>query len=432
MSHPALRRAGVAIAASTMLVAALVGAPSAASAKAADPWWFSALNLADAHKKTTGKGVTIAVIDTGLDTSVPDLKGADIEFGAACQPEGAKSKPRIHDFVANHGTAMTTMIVGQGKGNAAGGAGITGVAPDATIRFYNDEPDPRQTNKDCGEPETQALFEQAIDDGVDIISFSTTSVFGMEPVIDRAIDAGVVVVAAAGKPDQAISSPAWIPGVVSVLAVDKTGRPWKRNSYMAIPLSSKEDGWKYGFPVISAPGVEVPVGAMNESGAWTSAYPRTGTSDSTALVSGLLALLKSAYPKATGNQLIQHMIHYAGAGEPIRWDPRYGFGIASITQMLRHDPTNWPDINPLLRNPNQAIVDFPAGSDVQKPATSTPAPDKSPTAASNDDSTGPPVWLWPAAAIALVLVIAAAVIARRRRASDSATTPTDTPEGARS
>src|SRR5215203_3929084 len=165
MSPIAMRRAGVAVSAATMLVAALVGAPSAASAKAADPWWFSALHLADAHKKTTGEGVTVAVIDTGLDTSVPDLKGADIEFGAACQPESAKSLPRVHDFVANHGTAMTTVILGQGKGNAAGGAGITGVAPDATVRFYNDTSDPRQTSKACGEAETRALFEQAIKDG---------------------------------------------------------------------------------------------------------------------------------------------------------------------------------------------------------------------------------------------------------------------------
>jgi subtilisin family serine protease len=425
MNHAALRRLGVALTAATMSVAAVVGTSPAASAKPADPWWFSALHLADAHKKTTGKGVTVAVIDTGVDTNVPDLKGADIEFGASCIP-GKKSLPRVHDFVANHGTAMTAIIAGQGKGT--GGAGITGVAPGATVRFYNDEPDPRQTNKDCDEANTIYLFEQAIRDGVDIINYSATSSFGLNGTIKEAIDAGIVVVAGAGKPDEGISSPASIPGVVSVFAVDKSARPWKHNPHME-PTNAAES-WEFGFPVISAPGVEVPAGAMDESGAWTSAYPRTGTSDSTALVSGLLALLKSAHPNATGNQLIQHLIHYT-SDEKLDWNTRYGFGIASITEMLRHDPTTWPDINPLLKGPEQAIADFPAGSDTPKTPAPTPQPDKSPASAKADaDEGGMPAWLWPAAGVAALIIIAAAVIARRRHAIVSDTTPRDTAEEA--
>jgi subtilisin family serine protease len=431
MSPTSSRRVGVTVCAAIMLVLATIGTPSAASAETADPWWFSTLHIADAHKKATGKGVTVAVIDTALDPSVPDLKGADIEFGAACLPDGAKSKPRIHDFEANHGTAMTTIIAGQGKGNAPGGEGITGIAPDATVRFYSYEPDPRQTNKKCDEADTIYLFEQAIEDGVDIISFSTTSVFGMEAVIDRAIAAGIVVVAGAGKPDEAISSPASLPGVVSVLSFDKAGRAWKNNPHMKSGVEGYKEAWEFGYPVISAPGVKVPAGAMDTSGAWTSAYPRTGTSDSTAMVSGLLALLKSAYPKATGNQLIQNLIHYPGSAKPIAWDTRFGFGAASITQMLRHDPTKWPDVNPLLKGPEKAIADFPAGSDTAKPQT--PKPDRSPAAAAADNHDGGmPAWLWPTAAIALIIIVAAAVIAHRRRASSSVTTPSETPEGARS
>jgi subtilisin family serine protease len=420
MSHATLRRLGFAVTAATMSVAAVVGTSPAASAKPADPWWFSVLHLADAHKKTTGKGVTIAVIDTAVDTDVPDLKGADIEFGAPCEPHDAKSLPRIHDVAANHGTAMTTIIAGQGKGNAAGGSGITGVAPDATIRFYNSDPDPRQTKKDCDELDTISLFQQAIRDGVDIISFSATNTFGMEGTIRDAVAAGIVVVAGAGEPDEAISSPASIPGVVSVLAVDKKAQPWKHNPHMQ-PTNAAES-WKFGFPVISAPGVEVPAGAMDKSGAWTSAYPRTGTSDATALVSGLIALLKSAHPQATGNQLIQHLIHYT-SDKNVDWDVRYGFGIASITKMLRHDPTQWPDVNPLLEGPEQAIADFAAGRETAKAPTPTPKPDESPASAPADsDGGGQPGWIWPTGAIGTLVIIAAAVIARRRHTTDSDTT----------
>jgi len=426
MTPAVLKRTGATLSAFTVLVAALVGSPSSASAKAADPWWFSALHIADAHKKTTGKGVTIAVIDTGLDPTIPDLKGADIEFGAACNPRGKKSLPRPHDFEANHGTAMTTMIVGQGKGNGPGGAGVTGVAPDATVRFYDYTPNPRLGAKTCDEADIARLFEEAIRDKVDIISFSTTSVFGIDSTMQDAIDAGIVVVAGGGKPDETISSPASIPGVVSVLAVDKTGRPWQHNPRMKQP--TQKDGWEFGYPVTSAPGVKVPLGAMDTSGAWGSLYPRTGTSDATPLVAGMLALLKSAYPKATGKQLVQHLIHYPGSGK-LAWDPRFGFGIASITEMLRHDPTKWPDVNPLLKGPKQAIADFPAGSDTAPPAT--PKPDKSSaSAAASSDDSGIPGWAWTALAVALIFILAAIVIARGRRTDISHTTSRDTAEEA--
>jgi MYXO-CTERM domain-containing protein len=427
------RRVGATVSAAPLLVAALVGAPSAASAKTADPWWFSTLHLADAHKKTTGKGVTIAVIDTGLDPTIPDLKGADIEFGAACAPRGKKSLPRVHDFEANHGTAMTTLIVGQGKGNGPGGAGITGVAPDATVRFYDYTPNPRLGAKECGESEIGYLFRQAVEDKVDIISFSTTSVFSLDVVIEDAIEAGIVVVAGGGKPDESISSPASIPGVVSVLAFDKNGRAWKHNPGMKLSLTDDSEAWEFGYPVISAPGVDVPAGAMDRSGAWGSRYPRTGTSDATPMVAGMLALLKSAHPKATGNQLIQQLIHYPGAGESLQWDAQFGFGAASITQMLKGaEPTQWPDINPLLNGPKQAIEDFPIGSN--QDAKPTPAPAKQAVAKpAANDSSGTPVWIWLTAVLALALLVAALIVLRRRRTpADSVTTPSDIPEEARS
>ncbi len=120
---------------------------------------------------------------------------------------------------------MTTMLVGQGKGNGPGGAGITGVAPDATVRFYDYTPDSRLGAKECGESEIGYLFRQAVEDKVDIISFSTTSVFGIRRGRSRTPSRpGSWSWPAPASPIEYISSPASIPGVVSVLAVDKRGR----------------------------------------------------------------------------------------------------------------------------------------------------------------------------------------------------------------
>lgn len=401
-------RRAVALGAATLMTAAMCGLPGAASAEPVDSWWFTALHLADAHQQTTGKGVTIAMIDTGLDTSIPDLKGADIEFGKACDVD-KKSIPRLHDPVANHGTAMTTIIVGQGTGNAPGGRGVMGVAPGATIRFYDDEPDARLGTKDCDEVDTVDLFAQAIRDKVDIISFSTTSSFDLDVVVQRAIDAGIVVVAGAGKPNERISSPASIAGVVAVMSADRAGRPWKDNPHVS------GSGTEFGFPVITAPGVDVPVGAMDAAGGWHSGVSRTGTSDSTALVSGLLALVKSRYPQATGRQLVQHLIHHPASEKPISYNDTYGFGIASATTMLKHDPTSWPDVNPLLNGPERAVTDFP--QDGADRTTKVPAPtedEASGQAATAEDSAGFAVWWWAIGAVVLVGVVAAVVVARRR------------------
>ena len=110
--------------------------------------------------------------------------------------------------------------------------------------------------------------------------------------------------------------------------------------------------------MISAPGVEVEAPGVSDSGSSSNGV-RSGTSDATAIVSGLLALVKEKYPDATANQLIQHLIHNPGGDVGYAWDQDYGFGIASVTNMLKSDPQEWPDENPLVDGPERALADFP-------------------------------------------------------------------------
>ncbi len=403
---------------------ALIVAPAAAHAKALDSWWYEAMRLGDAHKQTTGKGVTVAVIDDALDPAVPDLRGADIEFGQACDSD-KKAKPAIGNPQANHGTAMTTLIAGQGTGNAAGRAGVKGIAPDATIRFYTADSKPTTEALDCSEEGLAAQFDRAVADGVDIISYSITNTPEVEEAVKRAIAKNIVVVAGAGAPKRYITSPADVAGVVSVFAVDKNAKPWKHNPHMR-QIFKKEV--KFGYPVISAPGVDVLAGAMDTEGNWYSGVTRTGTSDATAITSGLLALVKSKYPAATGNQLIQHLIHYPGGDGGYSWDQQYGFGIGSATNMLPHDPTQWSDVNPLLNGPYKAVEDFPMDIRDKRTPTATPQPSndtKTSTGASDSDDGAP---LWACGLIALFLLAAAAglavlLIRRRPRQDDDGTGP---------
>jgi subtilisin family serine protease len=394
-----------------------------ASAKPLDPWWYGAMGLDKFHREVTGKGVKIAVIDQALNADAPELKGAKVKLRIGMRDAGtgetfpAKSYSRA--FYASHGTAMTTLLVGQGKGNAPGGAGIRGIAPDAEVYFYQMDPDPT----DEGFEFSYGLFEQAIADKVDIISFSFTGETGLVPVIKKAQEAGIVVVAGAGRKDGIIGQPASLRGVVAVGAVDKNAKAWKHQ-----PQGS-------GSLTVTAPGVKVASGSMEGSATdahWVSGTERTGTSDATPLVAGALALVKQKYPTATGNQLIQHLIHTTGQ-ETYGWQPTFGFGIPSIGKMLATDPTGWPDVNPLTNGVDAARTDFPPSvyRDPNAPAPTTPAPstpapepaDK-PSAAqdSSDSSSSALPWMGGGAVLALAVVGAIVIVVRRRRPRQ--TTPT--------
>jgi subtilisin family serine protease len=133
-------RTGMA-AAAALAVAAVASAGSAIPASArelsqagrsvnAAEWWLRALDTPAAWRATpaAGKGVTVAVLSTGVDASHPDLTGA-----VTTGPDYAKTgrKPG-QAFWADEGTAVASLIAGHGHGRG-GAEGITGIAPGARI-----------------------------------------------------------------------------------------------------------------------------------------------------------------------------------------------------------------------------------------------------------------------------------------------------------
>lgn len=384
---------------------------SPASAKQVDNWWFDALNLATIHQTDTGKGVTVAVIDGGIDPSVPDLKGADINLRLQCGIAGTEKNvtPYPPSSFADHGTAMTTVIAGQGTGNAPGGAGVMGVAPDARINYYSIHPDPKTHAVVCEGKSEDALFINAVNEGADIISISQDG-YSNASTLSWALKKGVVIVAAGGDDTDNrdyLSTPARFPGVVAVLAADSQGKPWADNP-------GKEASTNIGssFATVAAPGVLIPVGGVAGT-RWISGGKRSGTSAATAMVAGMLALVKSKYPQATGNQLIQQLIHTATGNTPgeLSWNRDRGFGLASATQMLKTDPTQWPDVNPMLqKSPEDVVKAFPMsirGKD-QAPAKKAVVP-------AEDSSSGIPAWTWIIVALVVIGGIALVFVRRAKR-----------------
>ena len=73
----------------------------------------------------------------------------------------------------------------------------------------------------------------------------------------------------------------------------------------------------------------------------------TGTSVSTGLVSGFVALAHEKWPEATPNQLLQLLVH-TGTNPNHAWNDRTGYGPADPGAMVNTDPSQYPDENPLM------------------------------------------------------------------------------------
>ncbi|MEU6299351.1 type VII secretion-associated serine protease mycosin [Streptomyces erythrochromogenes] len=285
---------GAAVLAATALLATATAAPAAADTIRDRQWGLLALRAEEAWGSTRGDGVTVAVLDTGVDESHPDLSG-QVLAGTDLIGMGAGPGDRAW---ARHGTAMASIIAGHGHGPSRG-QGVLGIAPQARIlpvRVILEEGDPGRTK--ARESKGGALAEGirwATDHGADVINLSLGDdsdsahhEAGEDEAVQYALAKGVVVVASAGNGGESgdrVSYPAAYPGVIAVTAVDRRGRKAK--------FSTRN--W---YATVSAPGVDVVIADPDRS-----YYEGWGTSAAAAFVSGAAALVKAAHPDLSPAQI---------------------------------------------------------------------------------------------------------------------------------
>ncbi|GAB3134970.1 S8 family peptidase [Microbispora hainanensis] len=281
------------------------------------------LDADDAWRLTKGKGVTVAVLDSGVDPGHRDLAGSVVtgrDFTAGANPRGVQP-------VRLHGTYMASLIAGHGHG-PGGADGIIGIAPEAKVLsvrviLEDEEPGFRTFNSDARYEAVVAKgIRYAVDHGAEVINLSLSKDVPTKDertAIKYAISKGVVLVAAAGnegagKRTAPYSYPAAIPGVISVAAVTSTLR---RASF-----SNRNSS-----VMVAAPGVDV-LGAGPGDEYWVG----RGTSQATALVSGVAALIKSRYPRMSPALVAQAL-----ASSPARKGPYNtgtGFGVVNAHRAL--------------------------------------------------------------------------------------------------
>lgn len=310
-------------------------------------YWLMQYGFADLWKEATGKGITIAVIDTGVDGTHQDLKGNVIE-GFDASGNGSGQGWKGLGVEPEHGTLVASVIAGHGHtddstpANAGepgeGPSGIIGVAPDATILPISLELGTVGSSTKSMDEQIPAAVRYAVDAGADIINLSvgSDSTFWPESwdsAFTYAEEKDVIIIASAGNRGAGLTqvgAPATMPGVLTVGGVDRGQKDSWSSSSQGISIA------------VSAPS-ESMVGAIpnNKYATWS------GTSAAAPTVSALAALIMEKYPHLTGSQVIERIISSADdAGEEGR-DALYGFGVINPERALAPDTPDSTETNPL-------------------------------------------------------------------------------------
>ncbi|MFE2226861.1 S8 family peptidase [Streptomyces kronopolitis] len=308
-----------------------------------DLWPLEAFGAQQLWKEATGKGVTVAVLDSGFRETHQDMKGQFLPgpaFGKAAEAEAAKNLQEGETDVREHGTAMASIVAAHGHG-PGGSEGVKGLAPGAKIL-------PVPVYGKSGQ-----ATRWAVDHGADVLSMSYGGMEGGDQCdsINYALSKGVVVVASVGN-DAATDKqyPVGCPGVIGVGAVDQYGESADFNNY-----NSDTD--------LLAPGVKIPVADGKSDTGYRNSQ---GSSQATAYVSAAAALLKEKYPDLTPGQIANRLVKTAGLPKDKQGlklpDAHYGYGFIQPGPALRKDIPAGSKEGPLPMPKSKASSQLNAGA----------------------------------------------------------------------
>jgi Subtilisin-like serine proteases len=305
----------------TLVVVVVPAVPVWADSIRDREWHLGFLRVAEAHRHSRGAGVVVAVIDSGVDATHPDLAGSVLP-GMDVQP-GESNDGRID--IDGHGTGMAGLIAGHGHGTG-NADGVLGIASQARIL-------PVRDGYHQG-PYMADAIAWATAHSAKVISISQGGTSGgllQQQAIDDALAHDIVVVAAAGNiPGTSVEYPAAYPGVVAVSGVDQHG------DHAEVSATGPQ-------LVLSAPAVNVMSIGLGHGYGFGN-----GTSAATAIVAGAAALVRAKYPNLSATEVVHRLTATAvDKGQPGR-DPVYGYGIVNLIGALT------ADVPPLQTTPSTA------------------------------------------------------------------------------
>ncbi|WP_405692086.1 S8 family serine peptidase [Streptomyces sp. NBC_01185] len=395
----------------TMAVAAAwsVGfAGVAPSAFAADvqskQWYLSAMQADKMWKISTGEGIKVAVIDSGVNSSTASLKGQVLKGFDATGAEGDE-----YDDYRGHGTTMAELIAGTGNGG-----GLQGLAPGAKIIPVRITDTEFQNEHSVNAYDTRDAIKAAVDSEAQIISMSFGSEFPTteeREAVKYAQSKGKLFFAAVGNEAEEgneASYPAAYPEVVGVGATDAQAKV--------------SDTSQHGdFVDIAAPGDDLPFWCDQHFSRYCQG--NGGTSSATAITSAAAALIWSAHPEWTANQVLNVLFDTAGRDwEKGTLSNYLGHGIIrpAVNILKGKGEPGAPDISPLTKEKTSGSAGSaaPSASASSQPEKKEKAEDAAMAGSSTekDDDSQLGLIIGGVAAV-LVLGGGAFALARKRRAA---------------
>ncbi|GGU64658.1 type VII secretion-associated serine protease mycosin [Streptomyces daghestanicus] len=330
----AFMRSMSALGATTLAGALILSAAPVASADEARSaqWALETLQAEQAWSISKGEGVTVAVIDDGVNASHIDLQGNVLEGHDFV--DGGSATPDAGD---DHGTAMASIIAAHGHGE---GEGVIGLAPEAKILPIRDF----EANSN-GLPTS---IRYAVDQGASIINvsqcFGSSSAAVISEVtnaVQYALSRDVLVIGGSGNDgDSAECYPGASPGALGVGAVTSDGTVWEKSNHNP-------------QVALTAPGVKIVAAA----GAGNRYRMGSGTSDATAYVSAAAALIRSAFPDLTAGQVANRLVKTASLPDSAQGlrlpDEKYGYGAIRPYDALADDIPAGSKYGPLKTSGSQ-------------------------------------------------------------------------------
>ena len=297
--------------------------PSAAVATPVDQvrsleYWIDEYGIRDAWATTKGEGVTIAIIDTGIDSGVDELTGA-VAGGADFSGDGYDNGQKPVGDGSEHATMVASLAAGRGTG---AGSGVIGSAPQASLLSLS-------IGFGAGSDDQIAdAVRWAVDNGADVINMSLTRNTldwpeSWDDAFLYAMEHDVVVVAAAGNRGGGtteVGAPATMPGVLTVSGVNRQGQASFDASSQGITIG------------VAAPSEQL-VGVI-PGGAYVT---WSGTSGATPIVAGVVALVRAAHPELDAANVINRILLTARDRGKDGADYIYGYGLLDAEAAVEDD-----------------------------------------------------------------------------------------------
>jgi type VII secretion-associated serine protease mycosin len=373
-----------------------------ADAVRAEQWQLSELDAKAAWQVSTGKGVTVAVIDSGVDGSHPDLAGQVLPGIDLVDPSGGDG----HTDPVGHGTTVAALIAGRDDDSR----GVIGLAPKSKIlpvRVLDEE------NRYDDALIVAKGVRWAVDNGARVINLSLGG-NGDSPALAAALDYAfardVVVVACTGN--LAASSPTnvWYParepGVLAVAGMERdTDSLWSGS------ITGPET-------VLTAP-------ATGLLGARPGGFWRVqGTSFAAPLVAASAALLRARWPDMSAGDVVNRLVRTARDLGPAGRDDRFGFGLvnpvgalnAQVSDVGRNplDDALSPGVSGFGPAPGAGAPAQPAGGERGQPGgPASEVPAKWSARPAGEAANRAREELWGGGALFVVLVTGSALMLRR-------------------